>query len=1737
MNHTYRLVWSEAAQRDVPAAEAARCRGKSGACRALKLLRTIIMGAALGGTHVCSVDAAPTGGTVVAGQGTVSQTGGTTTVRQQSQNLSLNWVGFSISSAETVQFVQPSTTAVALNRVIGTDATQIYGHLVANGQVFLVNPNGVLFAPGAQVDVGGLVASSLNISDSDFLAGNYKFQTGSSNSRGSASPASVVNQGSITAAAGGSVALLGGQVSNQGTITARLGTVALAAGSAMTLDFNGNKLMSVKVDQGAVSALAENRQLIQADGGTVIMTAAARDTLVSTVVNNTGVIEARTIQNQDGEIELLGSPNGGRVNVDGTLDASAPNGGNGGSIETSGAHVEIADTAHITTAASTGKTGTWLVDPTDFTIASSGGDISGATLSGQLANNSVTLVSTSGSVSGNGDIFVNDAVSWSANTTLNLIAVRNIQINGTITASGNTAGLTLNYGSGGNYYVNTGGKVTLSGTNPSLSIGGQAYTVINSVGVQGDTTGTTLQGIAGNLPGWYVLGTDIDASATSGWGTRGFAPLGNGSTPFTGVFDGFNHTITGLAISRPNNSYIGLFGNSSGTIRDVGLLGGSVTGQVNVGALTGYNTGVIYNSYATANVSSTLNQVGGLVGWNDSGSISNSYATGNVSGTNYVGGLVGWNRTGAITDSYAIGNVTSIGTSAGGLVGYMSTSSTDPSISNSYATGSVQGNGDAGGLLGTLINGSITNSYSSGAVTGTTNVGGLVGSSANGTTITNSFWNTTTSGQTTSAGGGTGMTTAQMEAQADFTSATVANGNVNPDWDFTSVWRIYDGHTAPLLKALLTPLTVTADDISATYNGSTSTAPLTNAVYSVAGADTSGHLQGTATAYANDRNAGTYAPDLWSDQQGYDITVKNSTLTINPAVLTITATSNTKTYDGTVTATAIPTISGLQTGDSVTGPTEAYANKNAGAGKILNITGYTVNDSNGGNNYIVNTVSDTSGVISQAALTITAASDTKTYDGSTSAAATAVVTGLMSGDSVTGLTEAYANKNAGTGKTLNVIGYTVNDSNGGNNYTVNTVSDTTGVINQAALTITAASNTKTYDGSTFAAATAVVTGLQSGDNVTGLSEAYADKNAGVGKTLNVTSYTVNDSNGGNNYIVNTVSDTSGVINRAALTIAAASNTKTYDGSTSAAATAVVTGLQSGDSVTGLTEAYANKNAGTGKTLNVTGYTVNDSNGGNNYTVSTVSYTTGVINQAALTLNAASNTKTYDGTITAAGGTVTATGNVAGDTVSASEAYASKNVMGTNASTLQVAHYSITDAGGADMSGNYNVTTTTAAGTINPATIAASGATAASKTYDGSVDATINGGVLTGLIGGDLVGLLQTGSFSDRNAGTNKTVTESFGLTGSDSGNYTLTNGTAQTTANITPKALMVIANAQTKTYGQVDPTLSYTSSGYVTGTFNGVTVNDTAASVLTGTITRAAGEAVQGGPYAISQGSLASNGNYAISYTPNFLTITPATITVTGITGNNKPYDATTTATLNTGAASLAGRIGSDSLGVTATGVFVNPGAGTGKTVAISNLTLTGAASGNYVLASSGNESSVTASITPDSLTITADNATKLAGATNPVFTLTYSGFVAGESASSLTTGPTVSTTAGTTSPAGDYLITASGAVDPNYTFTYVPGTLTVLGNASTSSPSYTGAIANLSDVGSNGTPGSGSGVGEGETHGAALDCSGYVHCVEIPGYIADNDEEDMRGRSKGALSLWSLIILDGGIKLPVGTP
>ena len=202
----------------------------------------------------------PTGGTVTGGQASISADPSTMTINQTSQNTAINWHTFNIGQGKSVQFVQPNSNSVALNRVLGADPSSIFGTLTANGQVFLVNPNGVLFGSRAQVNAGGLVASTLNLTipDADFMAGNYRFA--------GTSQAAVVNHGSIQAD-DGYVALLGASVGNHGLIQANLGTVALAAGTAITLDVAGDGLLNVAVDRGAVNALVDNGGLLRANGG------------------------------------------------------------------------------------------------------------------------------------------------------------------------------------------------------------------------------------------------------------------------------------------------------------------------------------------------------------------------------------------------------------------------------------------------------------------------------------------------------------------------------------------------------------------------------------------------------------------------------------------------------------------------------------------------------------------------------------------------------------------------------------------------------------------------------------------------------------------------------------------------------------------------------------------------------------------------------------------------------------------------------------------------------------------------------------------------------------------------------------------------------------------------------------------------------------------------------------------------------------------------------------------------------------------------------------------------------------------------------------------------------------------------------------------------------------------------------------------------------------------------------
>ncbi|MCC7411215.1 MAG: filamentous hemagglutinin N-terminal domain-containing protein, partial [Gammaproteobacteria bacterium] len=280
-----------------------------------------------------AVLAGPQGGTVVAGQGSINRPDANTTViNQSSHNLALDWRSFDVARNELVRFQQPGATATALNRIFDQKPSQIFGRVQANGQIYLVNPNGVYFGPSARLAVGGLVAAGAKIDVDDFMAGNYRLDTSAD------SDGIVINQGVIEAATGGSVALVGKAVRNEGVIIANAGRVNLVAGSKVALDFDGDGLMRFTVDEAvldnarALDAAVSNTGTVQADGGEIILHASVAKNVFDQAINNSGVIKAARIDNAGGTIRLVGAGPQASVLNTGTLAADGIR-GSGGRVE------------------------------------------------------------------------------------------------------------------------------------------------------------------------------------------------------------------------------------------------------------------------------------------------------------------------------------------------------------------------------------------------------------------------------------------------------------------------------------------------------------------------------------------------------------------------------------------------------------------------------------------------------------------------------------------------------------------------------------------------------------------------------------------------------------------------------------------------------------------------------------------------------------------------------------------------------------------------------------------------------------------------------------------------------------------------------------------------------------------------------------------------------------------------------------------------------------------------------------------------------------------------------------------------------------------------------------------------------------------------------------------------------------------------------------------------------------
>lgn len=355
-----------------------------------KTLALLVMSALSLGAS--SVDAMPEGGVIRSGSGSVTQNGKEMTIRQDSGRLAMDWTGFSVGKDETVRFQQPGKDALALNRVTGNQQSVIDGSLLSNGHVLLVNPNGVVIGKNASIDVGGLVASTAQVKD------NFMKEFGNSTgafSLGGVSDGKIINEGTIKAE-GGLVALHAAKVENSGTISNTGGSAVLAAADTLTLTPDSDGKLNFTVDGKAAEASALNKGAITADGGTIVMTADSASDVMSTVVNNSGTLQARTLRkNEKGQI-LLDGGESGQVEVSGTLDASGTEEGqsagnikvigektivhdgtnllargnvDGGKIETSGDVLNLGDNLNIDASGNRGSHGTWLLDPLEVVIS------------------------------------------------------------------------------------------------------------------------------------------------------------------------------------------------------------------------------------------------------------------------------------------------------------------------------------------------------------------------------------------------------------------------------------------------------------------------------------------------------------------------------------------------------------------------------------------------------------------------------------------------------------------------------------------------------------------------------------------------------------------------------------------------------------------------------------------------------------------------------------------------------------------------------------------------------------------------------------------------------------------------------------------------------------------------------------------------------------------------------------------------------------------------------------------------------------------------------------------------------------------------------------------------------------------------------------------------------------------------------------------------------------------------
>jgi filamentous hemagglutinin family protein len=1532
--------------------------------------------------------ALPTGGAVASGAAVISSPGaGALTVQQTSGRAIVNWSSFSIGQGASVTFDNGS--GATLNRVsAGGPLSALDGTLSATGSVYLINPSGVIVGKTGVINVGGtFVASTQNITDSGFLAGGSLTFNGGSNG-------AVVNYGRI-GALGGDVVLIASKVQNQGVIDASKGAVGLLAGYQVLLKDQADADGHFEVKIGGSGTSATNAGAISA---AAVELRAEQGSIYALAGNTAGVIRATEVSGSGGDIQLLAPGGTARVASGAVLDASAgaagngghiqvdsadttfagtalarggATGGDGGLIETSGTQVNFTG-AHIDTTAAAGKTGEWLVDPSDLTIDTS----NNATLSADLATTSVVLQTTSTTPSSNpagigtitttastkGDINIDAPVSWSSTSTLTLEAYHSIYINApvTISGAGGNAGklvMTTNaVNTDGDLFFGGGGNVQFTGS----GVGGVAgHLTINSVNYTLENSYAGLTSAANANPaGDYALATSVAAPSS----TLTISPIGSGTltnssaigTPFTGRIEGLGNVVSGLSLTdssvpdqdaQSTTVFTGLIAylGVGGVVRDIGVSNASVAstsfGSI-VGALVGYNYGSIINAWSSGTVSGSI--AGGLVGDNGpGGSISGSHssATVNIFAESYIndaGGLVGSNSdttaAGAalITTSYATGNVSDGGAESsevGGLVGangFLSSAT----ISQSYATGVVTATGSgtfAGGLVGGN-NDVIIDAYATGAVNAGSGVtaGGLAG--ANEQTIVNAY--------------STGKVTAT--AVGATIGASIGEDDSGTSNNPSAVTDVYYDNTINSIRGVGANNPFGPPQVA--VHGQSTTALQDGVLPSgfntaISAPNSAGSTSGTSSMTAWFAVSGAYP------------------------VLTFPYPHGPVAIQGTV-------FNGYDTSPVGTGLTVALSSYGS-------VAGSTQTNSSGAYTLVADSGQQSEVFLSGGAI------HANTYLGTPTTATTAnLYAGYLRLPSA-------SNSLASTlaGVSLAVGNNTGSDflytSAGG--LAANTSVD---ILTPSAFAVdtplNAGTGTVSISAGGAVSQTAAITAANLALLGSGASYSLTNIDNSIGTlAANTSAVTLADNTA---LTVGAVNATTGVASTGAVSLSANGNLSLTSGGVTAGANSNVTLAATGDFLNSVGSA-AVQVSGTGSWLIYSAAPGGDTFGALNSGDTAVWDTAAGGSVAAggnryvfafqptLTFTSTNDSKTYGNDATnqiqsdfAISGVQTGVANAyLGDTASSVHSGTPFLSSSGAAVSAQVSGgpYTITVAQGSVMASDGYVFASASTGqlTINPLAISASLTGPVVKTYDGTTDASLVSSdyTLNGIIPVDAANLslsATSGGYAGKDVGTNLPVNFSgLALSGSAASDYTLSTAAfAGNVGQINPLAISAsLTGPVVKTYdGTTDASL--VSSDYI---LNGIVPADAANLVLNASSGAYAGKDV-GTNSPVNFSGLALSGSAALDYSlstaafaGNVGQINALALTA-GLVGNvTKTYDGTTDATLSGANYTLSASIGADvvSLVPVTSGTYDTKDAGTGKTVSVTGLTLTGAQAGDYSVA------------------------------------------------------------------------------------------------------------------------------------------------------------------------------------------